>query len=76
MQKALIFDTFLHVKRLKDVGFTEQQVLVQAETLKELPVEQLATKRDLKEMETSLTIKLGVMLASAIALVATLVKLL
>ena len=76
MQKALIFDTVLYVKRLKDVGFAEQQALVQAETLKELFEEQLATKRDLKEMETSLTIKLGVMLASAVAVVASLVKLL
>ena len=76
MQKALIFDTFLYVKRLKEVGFTEQQAIVQAETLKELLEEQLATKRDLKEMETNLTVKLGFMLASAIALVATLVKLL
>ena len=76
MQKALIFDTFLYVKRLKDLGFTEQQALVQAETLKELFKEQLATKRNLREKETSLTIKLGVMLASAVAVVATLVKLL
>ena len=45
-------------------------------SFKELLEEQLATKRDLKEMETNLTIKLGFMLASAIALVATLVKLL
>ena len=76
MQKALIFDTFLYVKRLKDLGFTEQQALVHSQTLKELFKEQLATERDLKEMEKSSTIKLGVMLASAIAVVATLVKLL
>jgi len=76
MQKALIFDTFLYVKRLKEVGFTEQQAIVLSEILKELLEEQLATKRDLKEMETNLTVKLGFMLASAIALVATLVKLL
>jgi len=76
MQKALIFDTFLYVKRLKEVGFTEQQAIVLAETLNELLEEQLATKRDLKEMETNLTVKLGFMLASAIAFVATLVKLL
>ena len=76
MHKALIFDTFEYVKRLKDVGFTEQQAVVQAETLKELLEEQLATKRDLKEMETNLTIRLGFMITSAFAIVATLVKLL
>ena len=76
MHKALIFDTFEYVKRLKDVGFTDQQAVVQAETLKELLEEQLATKRDLKEMETNLTLRLGFMITSAIAIVATLVKLL
>jgi hypothetical protein len=76
MHKALIFDTFEYVKRLKDVGFTDQQAVVQAETLKELLEEQLATKRDLKEMVTNLTIRLGFMITSAIAIVATLVKLL
>jgi len=44
--------------------------------LKELLKEQLATKRDLKEMENNLTLRLGFMLASFIAVVATLVKLL
>jgi len=80
MGTALVFDTHAYVKKLKSVGFTEEQAEVQAETLASLVGEQLATKRDLQEMELrlkhDLTLRLGGMLAAAIAIVAALVKLL
>ena len=80
MGTALVFDTHAYVKKLKSVGFTEEQAEVQAETLASLVCEQLATKRDLQEMELrlkhDLTLRLGGMLAAAIAIVAALVKLL
>jgi DNA gyrase/topoisomerase IV subunit A len=63
---TLTFDTHAFVKKLKDVGFSEEQ----AETITELQkttvantleqarhdyeLDNLATKRDLKEMETTL----------------------
>lgn len=80
---TLTFDTHAYIKKLKAVGFTEEQAEVQAETLAGLINEQLATKqdielirRDIKELEMRLTIRLGVMMAASIAVVATLVKLL
>ena len=76
MEKALIFDTLQYVKRLRDAGFTDRQAEVQAETIKELLEEQLATKRDLREMENRVIVKVGAMIAASIAITATLVKLL
>lgn len=76
MEKALIFDTLLYVKRLRDAGFTDRQAEVQAETIKELLEEQIATKRDLREMKSRIILKVGAMISASIAITSTLVKLL
>lgn len=84
---TIVFDTYLYIKKLRAVGFTEEQAAVQAEAIADLINDQLATKkdlaeleialrRDLKELEYRLTIKLGAMIAASIAIVAALVKLL
>ena len=84
---AIVFDTLAYAKKLKSAGFTEEQAEVQAEALAGLVNEQLATKRDLQELEIhlkhdlaclkhDLTIRLGGMMISGIAIVATLVKIL
>lgn len=91
---TIVFDTYAYIKKLQAVGFTEEQAAAQAETFASLIDEQLATKRDLKELEMALRreiedvrrdmkememriiIKLGAMMAASIAVVATLVKLL
>ncbi len=74
------FDTFENLKRLKAVGFTEEQAAEQTRIISELIEEQLVTKQyldlRLKEMEARLTIRLGGMMAASIAVVAALVKLL
>ncbi|MBF0346009.1 MAG: DUF1640 domain-containing protein [Nitrospirae bacterium] len=54
MNDTLIFDTHAYVKKLKAVGFTEEQAEVQAEAMSDLIEEGLATKRDLKELEVAL----------------------
>jgi len=61
MGQTMAFDTHAYVKKLKAVGFTEEQAEVQAETLADLIDERLATKydimslkRDMKEMEAGL----------------------
>lgn len=54
MGHALAFDTHAYVKKLVTVGVSEAQAEVQAETLTELLDNNLATKRDLRELETSL----------------------
>lgn len=80
MQAIITFDTLAYAKKLKAAGFTEQQAEVQAEALKEIIGERLATKQDLIELEMrlkhDLTLRLGGMLVAGIAIVATLVKLL
>lgn len=73
---AIVFDTYAYVKRLKAVGFTEEQAEVQAQTIAELIDERLSTKQDLERLEMRLTIKMGAFLAAAVTIVAALVKLL
>ena len=77
---AIVFDTYLYVKKLKSVGFTEEQAEVQAEALTKLIDERLTTKQDLAEMELrlkhDLTLRLGGMMLAGISVVAGLVKLL
>jgi len=77
---AIVFDTLAYAKKLKSAGFTDEQAEVQAEALAGLVNEQLATKRDLHELEMrlkhDLTIRLGGMMITGIAVVATLVKIL
>ena len=81
------FDTLGYFEKLKNAGFTEEQAKAQANALREVIEERLATKGDLVQMELRLTsemqklelrmtLKLGAMLAASVAIVATLVKLL
>jgi predicted phage-related endonuclease len=61
MSNAIAFDTLAYAKKLKKVGFTEEQAEVQAEALAQIIDERLATKqdilalrRDMKEIEKSI----------------------
>ncbi len=61
MPDGIAFDTLAYAKKLKKVGFTEEQAEVQAEALAQIIDERLATKkdilelkRDIKELENSL----------------------
>ena len=87
MGNAIAFDTLAYSKKLIEAGVPAKQAEVQAETFAEIIDERLATKQDLKEMELAfdlrlrelemrLTIRLEVMMAASIAIVAALVKLL
>ena len=75
MERALTFDTLAYSKRLTEAGFTHKQAEVQAETLAEIIEQNIATKRDLKELEFRLIIKLGTIMAASIAIIVALVKL-
>lgn len=81
------FDTHAFVKKLKAVGFTEEQAEVFAIEQTRLIEDKLATKNDLIELEANLRrdmkaleyriiIKLGSLMAFSIGVVAVLVKLL
>ena len=88
---ATTFDTHKFVRRLKEAGLPELQAEAISEAFRDAQAEaELATKqdiaelrheiellrRDLKDLESRMTIRLGVMLVAAVGVVATLVKLL
>ncbi len=80
MANLAIFDTLAYAKKLKAVGFTDEQSEVQAEELASIINDKLATKQDLKELELrlkhDLTLRFGSMIAASIVIIAALVKLL
>ena len=51
---AIAFDTLAYAKKLKAVGVPDHQAEIQAETFAEIIDANLATKRDLKELELRL----------------------
>lgn len=80
---AILFDTLKYANKLVGVGFAKEQVEVQAEALAKRINLNLATKRDVEDLklekkasESRVIIKSGAMLAVAVAMMATLVKLL
>lgn len=84
---AATFDTLAYAKRLRAVGFTEEQAEAQAEALRSVVEENLATKQDLKEleariradlraMEFRITLPLGGMIVAGVAVLAVLMKVL
>jgi hypothetical protein len=84
---SITLDTHGFVKKLKSVGFTEEQAEVFAEQQANLIEDKLATKndlieleanlrRDMKELEYRIIIKMGSLMAIQIGVIAALVKLL
>jgi len=49
---AIAFDTLAYARRLREVGFSEQQAEGQAEALAAAMTDTLATKQDLREIES------------------------
>ena len=56
--EATAFDTLSYAKKLQAAGFTQEQAEVQAETFLAIVQEQLVSKRDLKEVEKELSVKI------------------
>lgn len=73
MNSTLVFDTLAYAKKMRMAGFTEAEA--QAEALAEVIEQQIATKRDLKEMEQRIIIKLGAMIAASMAITISILKL-
>ncbi len=80
MSTAVIFDTHAYVKKLRDAGVDERQAEVQADALVSLVEDRLATKKDLSEVETNLkrdmkemelrmVIKMGAMILASVGLI-------
>lgn len=72
---TVTFDTLEAVTKLKAVGVSQEQADAFIRAIADAQSE-LATKRDLKDLEYRLIIKLGMLMALAIGITATLVKLL
>ena len=82
MSTTTTFDTLMYAKKLKEAGFTEQQAEVQAEAMKEIIDNQLATKndildlkRDMREMEYRIISRIGGIIVIAVSVLAAIVKL-
>jgi len=77
---TITFDTFENVKRLKAVGFTEEQAAEQTKIIAELVEDRLVTREYLDEKLALTEMKIirwvAGMLVAQTAIVATLVKLL
>ncbi len=54
MEGAIAFDTLSYANKLKKAGVPEKQAEVQAVAIAEIVNEKMATKRDIKELETAL----------------------
>lgn len=79
---ATTFDTLMHAKKLQEKGFTYEQAEAQVEMLKEVIDNQLATKqdifdlkRDIKDIEYKLTIRMGMFAAAIVTILAAIIKL-
>ena len=73
---SITFDTYQFVKSLEDRGFSREQAEGINDALKNaLTVAEVATKRDLTEMEYRLTIKIGALIVSGIGIVTAIAKL-
>ena len=87
MPSALAFDTHAYVRKLRDVGVPEEQAEVQVEAIASILHDRMVTKddqqrleaelkRDIKELENRLLVRLGTLVVIGIGVIATLVKLL
>ncbi len=73
---SITFDTYAFVKALEAKGFTIEQAEGINEALKNaLTVAEVATKRDLTDLEYRLTLKIGTMLIATIGAVTAIGKL-
>ena len=71
----MVFDALKSVEELQEVGIPEIQAKAQIRILQEIIESNLATKRDLKELELRLIIKLGSIVVVVIGLPVALSKL-
>jgi hypothetical protein len=76
---STVFDTLAYAKKLKAVGFTEEQAEVQASAVADLVNEKLVTKADLDlkiaELKTELVKWMLGIAAAQVAFLVTLIKL-
>jgi len=76
---AYAFDTLAYAKRLRSAGISQEQAEAHAEAAREFVMGELVTKADLQAaLDTQslrLTLRLGPMLATGLAILAAIIKL-
>lgn len=72
MPHAPVIDTLQHAKRLEEAGVPREQAEAHADAFNR-NLQDLVTKRDLKDLEDRMTNKLGRMMVVAIGIVGALV---
>jgi hypothetical protein len=76
---AYAFDTSGYAKRLRDAGISAAQAEAHAEAARDFVMAELVTKTDLNtaldHLALNLTVRLGGMVAIAVAILATIIKL-
>ena len=70
-----MFNTLKYAKMLEEVGFSREQAETSIKILVEIMEDKLASKQDLKELKSELTIRMGTMLAASIAILTAIQKL-
>jgi len=77
---TITFDTLRYTKRLRDAGYTEQQAEAateaQKEVLNEIIDSTLATKTDLKELESNIVKWIAAIMIGQTVLIVSLMRLL
>jgi hypothetical protein len=76
MGKSITFDTLQYAKKLKNAGLNDELAEIQAEALKEIIEDNLATKRDLEDLKKDLTIRMGTMFAVSVSILSILLTVL
>jgi hypothetical protein len=75
MTMAFAFDTLGYAKKLRSAGIPQDQAEAHAEAAREFVMAELVTKHDLESamdrLSLRITVRMGVMLAAAIAVLAT-----
>lgn len=70
-----MFNTLRYARMLEEAGFSRDQAEISIKILVEIMEDKLATKQDIRELESKLTIRFGTMLAASVALLAAIIKL-
>lgn len=70
-----MFNTLRYARMLEEAGFSRDQAEASIKILVEIMEDKLATKQDIRELESKLTIRLGTMLAASIAILTAIIKL-
>jgi hypothetical protein len=70
-----MFNTLKYAKMLEAVGFSRDQAETSIRILVEIMEDKLASKQDLKDLESRITIRIGTMLAATIAILTAIQKL-